>query len=96
VAGVLGEATKGHLQGCLSQQGRVFGGRVGGRSAPLALRSCPMSKRSPGPRPDVTFVKLDSSQARPALAMELRVMGLPGVSLVSGRPRVGPHRRAGS
>jgi thioredoxin-like negative regulator of GroEL len=78
VAGVLGEATKDNFREIVAQ-GRVLVDVWGPQCAPC-IALMPDVEALARSRPEVTFVKLDSSQAR-RLCMELRVMGLPAFLL---------------
>ena len=78
MAGVLGEATKDTFREVVAQ-GRVLVDVWGPQCAPC-IALMPDVEALARSRPDVTFVKLDSSQAR-RLCMELRVMGLPAFLL---------------
>ena len=74
MAGVLAEATKETFRDLVAQ-GRVVVDVWGPQCAPC-LALMPAVEALARSRPEVTFVKLDSSQAR-RLCIELRVMGLP-------------------
>lgn len=74
MAGVLAEATKENFREMIAQ-GRVLVDVWGPQCAPC-IALMPEVEALAKRRPDVTFVKLDSSQAR-RLCIELRVMGLP-------------------
>ena len=78
VAGVLAEATKDTFRDLVAR-GRVVVDVWGPQCAPC-IALMPAVEALARSRPDVTFVKLDSSQAR-RLCMELRVMGLPAFLL---------------
>ena len=78
MAGVLAEATKENFREMIAQ-GRVLVDVWGPQCAPC-LALMPAVEALAQRRPDVTFVKLDSSQAR-RLCIELRVMGLPAFLL---------------
>ena len=78
MAGVLAEATKETFRDIVAQ-GRVVVDVWGPRCAPC-IALMPDVEGLARSRPDVKFVKLDSSQAR-RLCMELRVMGLPAFLL---------------
>ena len=78
MAGVLAEATKETFRDIVAR-GRVVVDVWGPQCAPcIALE--PQVEALARSRPQVRFVKLDSSQAR-RLCMELRVMGLPAFLL---------------
>ena len=74
MAGMLAEATKETFRDLVAQ-GRVVVDVWGPQCAPC-IALMPAVEALARSRPDVTFVKLDSSQAR-RLCIELRVMGLP-------------------
>lgn len=74
MAGVLAEATKETFRDLVAQ-GRVVVDVWGPQCAPC-ITLMPEVEALARSRPEVTFVKLDSSQAR-RLCIELRVMGLP-------------------
>ena len=78
MAGVLNEATKDNFRDIVAQ-GRVVVDVWGPQCAPC-IALMPDVEALARSRPDVTFVKLDSSQAR-RLCMELHVMGLPAFLL---------------
>ena len=78
MAGMLAEATKDNFRDIVSQ-GRVVVDIWGPQCAPC-IALMPDVEAQAQARPDVKFVKLDSSQAR-RLCMELRVMGLPAFLL---------------
>jgi thioredoxin-like negative regulator of GroEL len=78
VAGVLAEATKENFRDMVAQ-GCVVVDVWGPQCAPC-IALMPAVEALAQSRPDVKFVKLDSSQAR-RLCMELRVMGLPAFLL---------------
>ena len=78
MAGVLTEATKENFR-VIVAQGRVVVDVWGPQCAPC-IALIPEVEALARSRPDVTFVKLDSSQAR-RLCIELRVMGLPAFLL---------------
>ena len=78
MAGELAEATKETFR-ALVAQGRVVVDVWGPQCAPC-IALMPAVEALARSRPDVTFVKLDSSHAR-RLCIELRVMGLPAFLL---------------
>ena len=78
MAGMLGEATKETFRDIVAQ-GRVVVDVWGPQCAPC-IALMPHVEALARERPDVTFVKLDSTQAR-RLCIELRVMGLPAFLL---------------
>jgi len=78
VAGLLAEATKDTFRDMVAE-GRVLVDVWGPQCAPC-IALMPDVEALAQARPDVKFVKLDSSQAR-RLCMELRVMGLPAFLL---------------
>lgn len=78
MAGMLAEATKETFRELVAR-GRVVVDVWGPQCAPC-IALMPTVEALARSRPDVTFVKLDSSQAR-RLCIELRVMGLPAFLL---------------
>lgn len=78
MAGMLAEATKETFKEIVAR-GRVVVDVWGPQCAPC-IALMPAVEALARSRPDVTFVKLDSSQAR-RLCIELRVMGLPAFLL---------------
>ena len=74
MAGMLAEATKETFRDLVAQ-GRVVVDVWGPQCAPC-IALMPAVEALAQSHPEVTFVKLDSSQAR-RLCIELRVMGLP-------------------
>jgi len=78
MAGVLAEATKDTFREIVAR-GRVLVDVWGPQCAPC-IALMPAVEALARSRADVTFVKLDSSQAR-RLCIELRVMGLPAFLL---------------
>ena len=78
MAGELAEATKETFRDLIAQ-GRVVVDVWGPQCAPC-IALMPAVEALARSHPDVTFVKLDSSQAR-RLCIELRVMGLPAFLL---------------
>jgi thioredoxin-like negative regulator of GroEL len=78
VASELAEATKETFRDLVAQ-GRVVVDVWGPQCAPC-IALMPAVEALARARPDVTFVKLDSSHAR-RLCIELRVMGLPAFLL---------------
>ena len=78
MAGVLAEATKDTFRDMVAQ-GTVVVDVWGPQCAPC-IALMPAIEALAQSRPELTFVKLDSSQAR-RLCIELRVMGLPAFLL---------------
>jgi thioredoxin 1 len=86
MTGGLMEATKETFRDVVAR-GRVVVDVWGPQCAPC-VALMPDVEALARSRPDVTFVKLDSSQAR-RLCMELRVMGLPAFLLFQDGREVG-------
>lgn len=88
MAGVLAEATKDNFRELVAQ-GRVVVDIWGPQCGPC-IAMMPEVEALAQSRPDLRFVKLDSSQAR-RLCMELRVMGLPAFLLFHEGREIGRH-----
>ena len=88
MAGLLAEVTKDNFREVVAD-GRVLVDVWGPQCAPC-IALMPDVEALAQARPDVKFVKLDSSQAR-RLCMELRVMGLPAFLLFQDGREVARH-----